>query len=133
MRVWHLAHVWSVSPFIFPCCISPLTKAKATLKCPSIRLKVEEAYMSARKGGNIFSLIIVEPLIFTLWWYYSSRCIRNWSFLRIWGNCLFVCSYRWRADKWQTLERLSSEVPEKSHTDLQLLSATLMMDIMKVT
>uniref|UniRef100_A0A672L6H2 Uncharacterized protein n=1 Tax=Sinocyclocheilus grahami TaxID=75366 RepID=A0A672L6H2_SINGR len=55
-----------ISPFIFPFCISPLTKAKATLKCPSIRLKVEEAYMSGRKGGNIFSLIIVVPLIFTL-------------------------------------------------------------------
>ncbi len=47
----------------------------------------------------------------------------SWEFVVI--VCLFVCSYRWRADKWQTPERLSSEVPEKSHTHLQLLSASL--------
>lgn len=46
-------------------CISPLVKAKATLKCPSIRLKVEEVYMSARKGRNIFRFNNIRPYIFT--------------------------------------------------------------------
>ncbi|TRY55774.1 hypothetical protein DNTS_008489 [Danionella cerebrum] len=33
-------------------------KAKSTLKCPSIKLKVEEAFMFSRNGENKFSLIL---------------------------------------------------------------------------